>query len=321
MSWASRLAVELSRTHTRPGGPPCTVTPPLTPEGRFRLCQRIGDGWTVATAAESMHISCQTAHKWWRRYQESGVAGLEDRSSRLRRCPTRTPARLERASWRSGGVTSSVQLARLAGGVPASSPHRVLRRHGVSWLSDLDRGSGRVIRRIETSRPGELVHIDVKKQAKIPRGGGWWVVGGGWWVEGGGWTFGRDRCTTPKAGDPAWVTPTSIRRRRLQPFGIFRGPRGRAGGYGYRVLASCPSLLRELWRVRRKGAHGQRGLISLGGIRNRPPRCLRPALSIRGGSNHGSLDRWLHLFNHHRHHYAVDGPPVSGVNNLIGQNS
>ena len=43
---------------------------PLTPEGRLRLCDMIEDGWTVAAAAESMRISRQTAHKWWRRYQD-----------------------------------------------------------------------------------------------------------------------------------------------------------------------------------------------------------------------------------------------------------
>lgn len=69
---------------------------PLTPEGRFRLCQMIEEGWPVATAAESMRISRQTAHKWWRRYQEAGVAGLTDRSSRPKHCPTKTPERLER---------------------------------------------------------------------------------------------------------------------------------------------------------------------------------------------------------------------------------
>jgi transposase-like protein len=47
---------------------------PLTPEGRLRLCNLIEDGWPVAAAAESMRISRQTAHKWWRRYQDAGVA-------------------------------------------------------------------------------------------------------------------------------------------------------------------------------------------------------------------------------------------------------
>ena len=151
---------------------------PLPPEGRLRLCNLIEDGWPVAAAAESMRISRQTAHKWWRRYQDAGIAGLEDRSSGPRRCPTKTSARMER---RIVELRRHHQLgpARLAPrvGMPASTFHRVLRRHGVSRLSDLDRKGGRVIRRIETTHPGELVHVDVKKQAKIPKGGGWRVNG------------------------------------------------------------------------------------------------------------------------------------------------
>jgi transposase-like protein len=69
---------------------------PLTPEGRFRLCLMIEDGWTIASSAESMRISRQTAHKWWRRYQEAGRAGLVDRSSRPRHCPTKIPLKVER---------------------------------------------------------------------------------------------------------------------------------------------------------------------------------------------------------------------------------
>jgi transposase-like protein len=150
---------------------------PLTPEGRLRLCNMIEDGWPVAAAAESMRISRQTAHKWWRRYQDAGIAGLEDRSSRPRRCPTKTPDRMER---RIVELRRRHQLgpARLAPrvGMPASTFHRVLQRNDVSRLSDLDR-KGRIIRRIETTHPGELVHVDVKKQAKIPKGGGWRVSG------------------------------------------------------------------------------------------------------------------------------------------------
>ncbi len=153
---------------------------PLTPQGRLRLCQRIEDGWTIASAAESMNVSRQTAHKWWRRYRELGSIGLEDRSSRPRNCPSKTPARTERriVEMRRRHQLGPARLAPRAG-IPASTLHRVLQRNGVSRLSDLDRRSGRVIRRIETSRPGELVHIDVKKQAKIPPGGGWKAHGRG----------------------------------------------------------------------------------------------------------------------------------------------
>src|SRR5690606_774055 len=146
---------------------------PLTPQGRLRLCQRIRSGWSITAAAESMNVSRQTASKWWNRFLEHGEAGLRDRSSRPRSCPHQTPARVER---RIVALRQSRKLgpARLAGivGVPASTVHRVLVRHGVNRLAWLDRPTGRVIRRIETSRCGELVHIDVKKLARVPDGGG-----------------------------------------------------------------------------------------------------------------------------------------------------
>ena len=151
---------------------------PLTPEGRLRLCCRIAEGWTVAAAAESMNISRQCAHKWWRRFQLEGLDGLRDRSSRPHRSPNRTPARIER---RIVALRQSRKLgpARLAGivGIPASTVHQVLVRHGCNRLRWMDRTTGRVIRRIETSRAGELVHIDVKKLARIPPGGGHRVHG------------------------------------------------------------------------------------------------------------------------------------------------
>ena len=146
---------------------------PLTPEGRLRLCHRIEAGWTVAAAAESMNISRQCAHKWWRRYRDEGEDGLVDRSSRPHSCPHQTSARVER---RIVALRQSRKLgpARLSGivDVPASTVHRVLVRHGVNRLRWMDRPTGRVIRRIETDRCGELVHIDVKKLARIPDGGG-----------------------------------------------------------------------------------------------------------------------------------------------------
>src|SRR3974390_1721919 len=124
---------------------------------------------TAPLRPEAMNVSRQCAHKWWRRYRDEGPAGLEDRSSRPLSCPHQTPARVER---RIVALRQSRKLgpARLAGivGVPASTVHRVLVRHGINRLRWMDRPTGRVIRRIETSRPGELVHIDVKKLAPTP---------------------------------------------------------------------------------------------------------------------------------------------------------
>jgi hypothetical protein len=61
--------------------------------------------------------------------------------------------------------------------VPPSTVHRVLTRLGINRLSWMDRPTGRVIRRYERERTGELVHVDVKKLGKIPDGGGWKVLG------------------------------------------------------------------------------------------------------------------------------------------------
>jgi hypothetical protein len=163
--------------------PPATEAPlhrnaRLTPAGRLLLCQRIEAGWPVAHAAESMGMSRDRAYVWWRRYRVEGVAGLEDRSSRPRRCPTRTKASRERRIVqlrRKRGLGP----ARIAGIVqlPASTVHVVLVRHGLNRLDRLDRPTRAPIRRMEMTRPGELVHLDIKKLGRIPRRGGWRIHG------------------------------------------------------------------------------------------------------------------------------------------------
>ena len=150
----------------------------LTPAGRLLLCRRIEAGWPVAHAAESMGISRDRAYVWWRRYQADGVGGLEDRSSRPHRSPTRTKASRERRIIHLRR-TRGLGPARIAGivSVPASTVHAVLARHGLNRLDHLDRPTRAPIRRMEMTRPGELVHVDIKKLGRIPRGGGWRVHG------------------------------------------------------------------------------------------------------------------------------------------------
>ena len=62
-------------------------------------------------------------------------------------------------------------------GIPASTVHAVLTRHGLHRLAWLDRPTGQLIRRYERDRPGELVHVDVKKIGRLRDGGGWRVHG------------------------------------------------------------------------------------------------------------------------------------------------
>jgi len=135
----------------------------------------------VAHVAKAMGISRQCAHRWVARFGAEGDAGLFDRSSRPHRMPTRTSPEVEavvlaaRVEHRRGQDWLGPEL-----GVPARTVGRILRRHHVARLAVCDPMTGEVIRaskttavRYERDRPGELVHMDVKKIGRIPDGGGW----------------------------------------------------------------------------------------------------------------------------------------------------
>lgn len=154
----------------------------LTFHGRRLLVERVrSQGMPVAHVAKAMGVSRQCAHRWLNRYDAEGLDGLEDRSSRPHRMPTRTSPEVEtavvaaRAEHRRGPDWLGPEI-----GVPARTVSRVLRRHGVPKLAECDPLTGDVIRaskttavRYERGRPGELVHMDVKKIGRIPDGGGW----------------------------------------------------------------------------------------------------------------------------------------------------
>ena len=119
-------------------------TAKLTPFGRRLLVERVVvEGWSAAIAAETLGVSRATAYKWLRRYRVEGVAGLEDRSARLRRRPRsldeRDVSRILR--FRRRLRVGPHRLGPLLGH-PRSTVYAVLRRHGVSRLADADRLSG-----------------------------------------------------------------------------------------------------------------------------------------------------------------------------------
>jgi transposase InsO family protein len=149
----------------------------LSPYGRWLLVQRVlVDGWPPSVAAESMGVSRATTYKWLKRFREEGVAGLESRSSRPVSSPCTPPevvaAIVElRRDRRWGPHRIGYQL-----GVARSTVYAVLRREGLNRLSSFDKVTRQVVR-YERERPGELVHIDVKKLARIPDGGGWRIHG------------------------------------------------------------------------------------------------------------------------------------------------
>ncbi len=127
---------------------------PLTVRGRIMLVERVGSGRPIAHVAAEMGISRKTVTKWWRRFQDEGLGGLEDRSSRPQRCPHRTPALVEQKILRLR-TRRKLGPARISSilDVPASTVHQVLVRAGMNRIAWMDRPTGQVIRRIRTDRP------------------------------------------------------------------------------------------------------------------------------------------------------------------------
>lgn len=150
----------------------------LTPFGRLLLVSRIlEDGWSVQAAAGSVGVSRATAHKWLKRFREEGLEGLEDRSSAPHRRPRSLAARdVERILRARRRLKVGPHRLGPELGHPRSTVYGVLRRHGVSRLAHLDRPTAAPVR-FERERPGELVHVDVKK---LSRGSGRAAGGGSW---------------------------------------------------------------------------------------------------------------------------------------------
>jgi transposase InsO family protein len=131
------------------------------------LVRRILDEkWHVDDAAAAAGVSVRTAYKWLARFRSEGVAGLRDRSSRPRRMPRATPSEWQAQvlSLRREHRMASPAIARQLR-MPHSTVCRILGRAGISRLRDLD--PPEPLNRYERARPGELVHVDIKKLGKF----------------------------------------------------------------------------------------------------------------------------------------------------------
>lgn len=136
----------------------------LTPYARRLLVDRICQkGEPVAAVAATLGISERTAYKWLRRDRDG--ESLADRSSRPHRQPSRTPERTTRRIVK-------LRCRRLVGweiaatlGVSRATVTRILKRHGLARIGDLERKPP--IIRYERERPGELLHMDTKKLARF----------------------------------------------------------------------------------------------------------------------------------------------------------
>ncbi|MCI4042887.1 IS481 family transposase [Streptomyces sp. TRM75563] len=308
----------------------------LTVFGRRLLVERVESGRPVAHVAAEMGISRATAHKWVRRWRAEGDAGLADRSSRPWTTPHRTPAAIEarvcdlRRSRKLGPARIGPVL-----GLPASTVHRILARHGLNRLAWMDRPTGSVIRRYERGRPGELVHVDVKKLGRIPDGGGHKVHGreAGRPIRGMGFDY-----LHSAVDDHSRLAYTEIHGdERVATCAAF--PTRAAAFFADLGITRIERVLTDNAWAYRKGLAWKQALADLGatGKLTRPYRpqtngkverfnrtladewaYLRPYTS--NGERTAALADFLHNYNHHRSHTALGGqPPISRVNNPAGQ--
>jgi transposase InsO family protein len=306
----------------------------LTVHGRRLLVERVLElGWTVPMAAEAQGCSPATGYKWIRRFAAEGADGLRDRSSRPHRSPARLSARREAAilSRRHATLEGPHRIAWALGEAP-STVHRVLRRLGAPRLRDLDRPTRTVVR-YERERPGELVHVDIKKQGRIPDGGGWRIHGrdirrGGRVKRGSGYDF-----VHAAVDDRSRLAYAEILAdERKETASAFMG---RAIGFFADRGITVERVLTDNGSCYRSRTFAQ--VLADAGVGHRRTRPYRPQtngkverfnLTLKwewayarpyetNASRTDELERWLHDYNYHRPHMAHQGrPPIMVVNNV-----
>jgi transposase InsO family protein len=136
------------------------------PNSRKLLVHRIaGENWSLMAAAEAAGISERSARKWRDRWRAEGDAGLLDRSSAPKRVPSRLPAdRLAAIEALRRLRMTAAEIAEVLG-MALSTVSRWLRRIGLGKRSRLE--PPEPPNRYERKRPGELVHVDIKKLGRI----------------------------------------------------------------------------------------------------------------------------------------------------------
>jgi transposase InsO family protein len=326
---------------------------PLSETGRLRLARCVvEDGWPLRRAAERFQVSHATAARWAGRYRSGGPAAMADRSSRPRCSPARTAQRTERriVSLR---FTRRLGPARIGSRLrlPPSTVHAVLRRYRCARLAHLDRGTGLPVRRYERDKPGELVHVDIKKLGNIPDGGGHRVL---------------DRAAG-KRNRQAHRDPARRRKSHGRPnlgYGYLHTALDDHSRLAYteilenekRETAAAFLARAHAWYAA-AGITVERVLTDNGScyrskawaaactdlkITHKRTRPYRPQTNGKVERFHRTLadewayarpyatetqrrqalDPWIHTYNHHRGHTALKGlPPASRVTNLSGQNT
>ena len=302
------------------------------PHSRALVIGRIErKGWTLSAAAEAAGVSVRTVSKWRRRYRDEGEQGLLDRSSAPHRIPQRTSEeRVEAiAALRRERLTGWEIAERL--GMPLSTVSTILNRIGLGRLSRLE--PPEPPNRYQRERPGELLHIDVKKLGRIGRPGH--RVNGDRRTRsrGIGWEYVHvcvDDATrlayVEVLADEKAVTAIGFLRRAVAHFGD-QGIRVERvmtdNGPCYRAIVhalACRSLgLRHLrtrpYRPRTNGKAERFIRTMLGGW-------AYGAIYRNSTERTAALDGWIYTYNHHRRHSAIGRqPPIARLherNNLLG---
>jgi transposase InsO family protein len=315
----------------------------LSWRGRRRLAERVVvEGWTLTAAAEAAGVSVRCARKWAGRYRLEGETGLRDRSSAPRHVANRTPAeRVEAIVALRGLRFTAAEIAdtlRMA----LSTVSGILRRLG---LGRLGRIALEPVLRYERSRPGELVHVDVKRLGRIQGGAGKRLRGGlrMHWnpsvtdLEGRrrltvGWEFVHIAIDDHSRLAYAEVLPDE---KAVTAIGFLRRANAFFGRYGIRV----ERLLTDNGPAYVSAMHALacRAL----GIRHLRTRPYRPQTNGKAerfirtllagwayGAVYGSseertraLDGWLWHYNHRRRHSALGRQPPVSRTNVLGSYS
>ena len=300
---------------------------------RRLMVERHLAGWPQARIAEQLGVSRATVSKWIGRWRAEGWAGLEDRSSRPHTIANRTDPVVEaailvlRAGIRRGAVYLAGEL-----GLAASTVGRVLARYQVPHLAAIDPITGAEVRRghsgirYERPRPGDLLHIDVKKLGRVPDGGGWRLHGRGEEVRGRGIGYDYLHVAVDDHSRVAYIQALPD-ERDLTCAGFLHRAVAWFRERGVRVLR----ILTDNAKVYRVG-HNWRAVCVALGIRRRftKPACpwtngkaerlnrtlltefayARPWLS--NTDRLAALDSWVDDYNTRRAHSALGGrPPIT----------
>ena len=311
----------------------------LSWSGRRLLAERVlEEGWALRAAAEAAGVSVRCCRKWVGRYRRDGERGLFDRSSAPQRVANRTPSERVEAiiALRKLRMTAAEIADTL--GMALSTVSGILRRLGLGRLSRI--GFERPVR-YERARPGELVHVDVKRLGRIQGGAGKRVRGGlrKHWnrsrtdAEGRrrlrvGWEFVHIAIDDHSRLAYAEVLPDEKAKTAI---GFLRRANAFYARYGIRVervltdngsayvsalhAAACRALgIRHLrtrpYRPQTNGKAERFIRTLLGGW-------AYGAVYASSGERTQALDGWLWHYNHRRRHSALGRqPPVSRTNVL-----